>query len=118
MVWNHSNYGRATHETKPYPLTPETSPVANRECFGCGRMGYTSAACTSNTRIPEAERAWHQKANSIRAGTNAASRTTNQNVNLVAEDDMFMSREEYDAAVITRYLAGQNQGNGEGPSGN
>jgi hypothetical protein len=117
-AWNRNNYGRAAHETRPYPLTPGTSPVASGECFGCGKVGHTSAACTTNTRIPEAERTWRQKANSIRAGANAASRTTNPNVNLVAEDDVFVSREEYDAAVITRYLAARNQGNGEGPSGN
>jgi len=79
---------------KPYPLTPGMSSVANGECFGCGRTGHTSAACTSNMRIPEMERAWRQKANSIRASTNTTSRATNQNVNLVVEDNMFMSREE------------------------
>jgi len=68
------------------------------------------------TRIPETERAWCVKANSIRAGTNTASRATNTNVNLVTEDDMFVSREEYNAAVIAQYLASQNQGNREGPS--
>lgn len=72
----------------------------------------------SNRRIPEGERAWRQKANSIRAGANAAARANNTNVNLVAEDDMYVSREDYDADVIARYVAAQNQGNGEGPSGN
>ncbi|KIJ91496.1 hypothetical protein K443DRAFT_654402 [Laccaria amethystina LaAM-08-1] len=103
-AWNRNNYGRAAHETRPYPLTPGTSPVASGECFGCGKVGHISAVCTTNTRIPEAERTWRQKANSIRAGANAASRTTNPNVNLVAEDDVFVSREEYDAAVITRAI--------------
>lgn len=35
---------------------------------------------------------------------------------LVAEDNIEVLREDYDAAVIVRYLAEQNQGNGEGPS--
>ena len=74
--------------------------------------------CTATRRIPEGERAWRQKANSIRAGVNAASRAANPNVNLVTDDNVFVSREEYDAAVIARYLKEQNQGNGEGPSGN
>ena len=117
-MWNRNNYRRATYETKPYPLTPGTSPVASGVCFGCGNMGHTSAACTSNTRIPEVEIMWHQKANSIRVGVNMASRATNPNVNLVAEDDVFVLREDYDVAVIACYLAGQNQGNGQGPSGN
>ena len=74
--------------------------------------------CTASTRIPEVERARRQKANSISSGANAASRASNLNVNLMAEDDVFMSREDYDATVIAQYLASQNQGNGEGPSGN
>ncbi|KIJ95436.1 hypothetical protein K443DRAFT_683019 [Laccaria amethystina LaAM-08-1] len=117
-AWNRNGYGRAVYETRPYPLTPGTSPVASGECFGCGKTGHSSSACTANTRIPEVERVWRQKANSIRAGANAASRNANPNVNLVAEDDVFVSREDYDAEVIARYLARQNQGNGEGPSGN
>ena len=116
--WNRVSYGRAANESRPYPLTPGTSPVASGECFGCGRPGHGSAACTSNRRIPEGERAWRQKANSIRAGANAAARANNPNVNLVAEEDVFVSREDYNATVIARYLAAQNQGNEEGPSGN
>ena len=116
--WNRNNYGRVAYETRPYPLTPGTSPVASGECFACGKMGHSSATCTSNTRIPQIERAWHQKANSIRAGANAASRSTNPNVNLVTEDNVFVSRDDYEAAVIARYLASQNQGNAEGPSEN
>ena len=64
------------------------------------------------------ERIWHQKANSIRAGANVASRNASTSVNLVAEDDVFVSREDYEAEVIARYLARQNQRNGDGPSGN
>jgi len=100
-AWNCNGYGRAAYETRPYPLTPGTSPVASGECFRCGKMGHTSIACTMTTRILEMERAWRQKANSIRAGANAASRANNPGVNLVAEEDVFMSREEYDSAVIT-----------------
>ena len=88
------------YETRPYPLTLCTSPVASRECFGCGKTGHSLAACTSAMRIPQVERAWCQKANSIRPGTNAASRVTNPNINLVADDNVFMSREEYDAVVL------------------
>ena len=72
----------------------------------------------ANRRIPEVERMWQQKANSIRAGANVASRAINPNINSVMEDNVFVLREDYDAAVIARYLAEQNQGNGEGPSGN
>ena len=117
-AWNRNSYGRAAHESRPYPLTPGTSPVACGECFSCGKTGHPSATCTTNRRIPEAERAWRQKANSIRAGANAAARTNSPNVNLVAEDNVFVSREQYDAEVIARYLASQDQGNEEGPSGN
>ena len=74
--------------------------------------------CTAATRIPEIERAWRQKANLIRAGANTASRAANPNVNLVTEDNVFVSREEYDATVIARYIAQQSQGNEEGPSEN
>ena len=116
--WNRNNYGRAAHENKLYPLTPGTSPVASGECFSCGKTGHSSAMCTATRRIPEGERAWRQKANSIRAGANAASRAANPNVNLVTDDNVFVSREEYDTAVIARYLEEQNQGNGEGPSRN
>ena len=72
----------------------------------------------TSAKIPEAERAWIQKADSIRAGTNAASRASNLNVNLVAEDDVFVSREDYNITVIAQYLVSQNQENGEGPSRN
>ena len=44
--------------------------------------------CTATRRIPEGERAWRQKANSIRAGANAASRAANPNVNLVTDDNV------------------------------
>ena len=115
--WKCNSYRRAAHETRPYPLMPGTSPVASGECFGCRRRGHSVPMCPLPTRIPETERAWHMKANSIRAGANTASRATNTNVNLVTEDDMFVSREEYDAAIIAWYLVSQNQGNGEGPSG-
>ena len=117
-AWNRNSYGRSVYETRPYPLTPGTSPVASGECFSCGNTGHGSSACTVNRRIPEVERAWRQKANSIRASANAASRATNSNVNLIMDDNVFVSRESYDAAVIARYLAEQNQGNGEGPSEN
>ena len=99
-TWNSNNYGRTAYETRPYPLTPGTSPVASGECFSCGKTGHSSAVCTAATRIPEIERAWRQKANSIRAGANTASRAANPNVNLVTEDNVFVSREEYDATVI------------------
>jgi len=117
-AWNRNSYGRPANEMRPYPLTPGLSPAVSRECFGCGGGGHPSVACTSNTRIPEGERAWRQKANSIRAGANAASRASNTNINLVAEDDVFVSREDYNAAIIAQYLVSQNQGNGEGPSEN
>ena len=117
-TWNSNNYRWTAYETRPYPLTPGTSPVASGECFGCGKTGHSSAVCTAATRIPEIERAWRQKANSIRAGTNTASRAANPNINLVTEDNMFVSREEYDATVIARYIAQQSQGNKEGPSEN
>ncbi|EDQ98451.1 uncharacterized protein LACBIDRAFT_335953 [Laccaria bicolor S238N-H82] len=112
-TWNCISYGRPANESRPCPLTPGTSPVASGKCFGCGHTGHPGAACTSNRRIPDAERAWCQKANSIRTG---ASRANNYNVNLVDEDDVFLTRDEYEAAIISRYLASQNQGNGEGPS--
>ena len=117
-TWNRNGYRRAVYETRPYPLTLGTSPVASGECFGCSHTGHPSTVCTSTTRIPEVERVWCQKANSIRAGANAASRANSSSVNLIAEDDVYVSREDYDAAVIARYLAEQNQGNGEGPSEN
>ena len=117
-AWNRNNYGRVAYKTRPYPLTPGTSPVASGECFSCGKVGHSLAMCTSATKIPEVERSWCQKANSIRAGANAASRSTNPNVNLVAEDNIFVARDEYNAGVIARYLAAQNQGNGDRPSGN
>ena len=72
----------------------------------------------SNRRILEAERAWRQKANSIRASANMTARTNSPNVNLVSEDNMFVSREQYDAEVIAQYLASQDHGNEEGPSRN
>jgi hypothetical protein len=115
-AWIRTSYGRPAHEGRPHPLTPGTSPVASGECFSCGHTGHPSAACTTNRKVPEGERAWRQKANSIRAGANAASRASNSSVNLVEEDNVFVSRDEYDAAVIARYLADQNQGNEEGPS--
>ncbi|KIJ90313.1 hypothetical protein K443DRAFT_15340 [Laccaria amethystina LaAM-08-1] len=101
-AWIHSNYGQAAHESRPYPFTPGMSPVASGECFSCRHTGHTATACTSTTRIPEAERTWCQKANSIRPGANATSRANNPNINLVMDDNMFVSREDYDAAVIAR----------------
>ena len=58
--WNHNNYGRATYETRLYPLTPGTSPVACGECFSCDKVGHSSVVCTADRRIPEVERIWRQ----------------------------------------------------------
>ena len=117
-TWNCNGFRRAVYETRPYPLTPGTSPVASGECFSCSHMGHSSTTCTSSRRVPEVERVWRQKANSIRAGANTASRANNPNVNFIEEDNVFVSRDDYDAAVIACYLESQNQGNGEGPSRN
>ena len=97
---------------------PGMSPVACGECFSCGKVGHSSVVCTVDRRIPEVERIWHEKANSIRAGANTSSRNASTSVNLVAEDDIFVSREDYKTEVIARYLTCQKQGNGDGPSGN
>ena len=87
-MWNRNNFRRAAYKNRPCPLTPGTSPVVSGESFGCGHTGHSSIACRSNTRIPEPERAWCQKANSIRAGP---ARANNTSINLVTEDDVLIS---------------------------
>ncbi|KAF5386720.1 hypothetical protein D9615_002120 [Tricholomella constricta] len=108
--WHADNGTRGPNETRPYPLSPGSSPVASNECWKCGRVGHVGPSCTQNN-APNLEIRWRMIAASIKRGALAAS----AQVNLVGDERQWMSKEEYDASVIATYLAEQ-QGKGDGPS--
>ncbi|KAF5384398.1 hypothetical protein D9615_003113 [Tricholomella constricta] len=108
--WHTDNGTRGPNETRPYPLSPGSSPVASDECWKCGRTGHVGPSCTQ-TSAPGLEVRWRMIATSIKKGALA----TAPQVNLVGEERQWTSKEEYDASVIAAYIADQ-QGKEDGPS--
>ncbi|KAF5367849.1 hypothetical protein D9615_010567 [Tricholomella constricta] len=107
--WHADNGTRGPNETRPYPLSPGSSPVASDECWKCGQVGHVGPSCTQAS-VPNLEMRWRMIATSIKKGALAEA----PQVNLVADDRQWLSKEEYDASVITAYLA--QQGKADGPS--
>lgn len=110
-TWTLANPNGKVNEYQPYPLTPGTAPAASRECWTCGYPGHMSQAC-NGTRLPALETTWRSIAATIRRNHDRSS--TAANVNYVAFEDGWASKEEYDQQVISDYLA--NQGKAEGSS--
>ena len=114
LLWDSTNgqSGKGPNETRPYPLTPGTVPVASGECWKCGRRTHHPNACT-DPPVPALETKWRSIAQTIRkrAETAAAAAVS---VNLVAEDSNAILTYEADELAYLQQLV--NQGKGEGSS--
>jgi hypothetical protein len=69
-------------ESRPYPLTPGTVPVASGKCWRCGHRSHHPGPCSSPP-IPALESKWRSIAQMIRKKVEAAA-TSPVNVNLVS----------------------------------
>jgi hypothetical protein len=109
VQWNTEHAGQQVSETRPYPLSPGTMPVASGECWRCGMTGHIGPNCNNPNPIPGFESRWRSIAASIKRScpTNMA-----ENINYVNEISPWASKEEYDQRVIAEYLARQEKGQG------
>jgi hypothetical protein len=73
--------GKGPTETRPYPLTPGTVPVASGECWKCGNRAHHPAPCLAPP-VPAIETKWRSIAQTIRKKAEAAAAAA-VNVNLV-----------------------------------
>ena len=74
--------GKGPTETRPYPLSPGTAPVASGEWWKCGGRAHHPEPCTSPP-VPALETKWRSIAQTIRKKAEAAA-TAAVNVNLVS----------------------------------
>jgi hypothetical protein len=108
----HSQNGKGPNETRPYPLTPGTVPVASGECWKCGYRTHHPLPCSAPS-VPALETKWRSIAQSIRKRAETAVAPT-VSVNLVAEDSNEVQAYDPDELAYLQQLA--NQGKGEGSS--
>jgi hypothetical protein len=114
LLWQsiHGQNGRGPNETRPYPLTPGTVPVASGECWKCGHRTHHPGPCPAPS-VPNLETKWRSIAQTIRKRAEAAAVPT-MNVNIVAEDSDEVQTYNIDELAHLQRLA--NQGKGEGSS--
>ena len=108
----HGQGGKGPTETRPYPLTPGTVPVASGECWKCGHRAHHPAACPAPP-VPALESKWRSIAQTIRKKAETAA-TAAVNVNLVSlvSDEV----NTYDAEELAHLQQLVNQGKAEGSS--
>ena len=104
--------GKGPNESRPYPLTPGTVPVASGECWKCGQRTHHPGPCSAPF-VPALETKWRSIAQTIRKRAEATAIPATS-VNLVAEesDDVYT----YDADELAHLQQLVNQGKGEGSS--
>ena len=115
LLWQ-STYGQAgkgPNETRPYPLTPGTVPVASGECWKCGYRTHHPNPCLAPF-LPALETKWRSIAQTIRKRAEAAIVPATTSVNLVAEESNEIHT--YDAEELAHLQHLINQGKGEGSS--
>jgi hypothetical protein len=108
----HGQNGKGPNETRPYPLTPGTVPVASGECWKCGHRTHHPGPCLS-APVPALETKWRSIAQTIRKRAEAAV-TSTVSVNLVTEDSDQVHSYDTEELAYLQQLA--NQGKGEGSS--
>ena len=114
ILWQ-STYGlsgKGPNETRPYPLTPGTVPVASGECWKCGHRTHHPGPCIAPA-VPALETKWRSIAQTIRKRAEAAA-VPAVNVNLVTEDSDEVHTYDVDELAYLQQLV--NQGKGEGSS--
>ena len=114
VLWQttHGQSGRGPNETRPYPLTPGTVPVASGECWKCGQRTHHPGPCSSPP-VPALETKWRSIAQTIRKRAEAAAAPA-VSVNLVAEESNEVQAYEPEDLAYLQQLV--NQGKGEGSS--
>lgn len=83
-VWQatYGQSGKGPTETRPYPLTPGTVPVASGECWKCGHRTHHPNVCSAPP-VPALETKWRSIAQTIRKKAEIAAAAA-VNVNLVS----------------------------------
>ncbi|KAF8809736.1 hypothetical protein BYT27DRAFT_7283416 [Phlegmacium glaucopus] len=113
-VW-HSSYGqngKGPSESRPYPLTPGSAPVASGECWTCGQRSHHPAPCSSPA-VPTFKTKWWSIAQTIRKWAEAAAAPA-INVNMMtAESDEVQA---YDADELEHLQQLVDQGKADGSS--
>jgi hypothetical protein len=114
VLWQatHGQNGRGPNETRPYPLSPGTVPVASGECWRCGHRSHHPGPCPAPA-VPTFETKWRSIAQTIRKRAEAAAATT-VNVNLVTDESDEIHTYDIEELAYLQQLA--NQGKGEGSS--
>lgn len=107
--WNLDNPGQYVSETRPYPLSPGTTPVGSGECWKCGMLGHTSPSCQSTNPIPTIEGRWRSIAGTIKRTCTPA---VTSNINYVGNDNSWATKEDYDQHIIAEFLASQGKEQG------
>jgi hypothetical protein len=111
----HATYGqngKGPTETKLYPLSPGTVPVASGECWKCGRKAHHPGPC-SFPPVPTLETKWRSIAQTIRKKAEMAA-TSTANVNLVTEESDEVNT--YDTEELAHLHQLINQGKAGGSS--
>ena len=102
--------GKGPTETRPYPLSPGTVPVASGECWKCGHKSHHPGPC-SFPPLPPFETKWRSIAQTIRKKAKMAA-TAAVNVNLVnVESDEVNT---YDTEELAHLYQLINQGKAGG----
>ena len=114
LLWQstHGQNGKGPNETRPYPLSPGTVPVASGECWKCGYRTHHPNPCLA-AFVPTLETKWRSIAQTIRKRAEAAVIPATS-VNLVAEESDIVHT--YDAEELAHLQQLVNQGKGEGSS--
>ena len=114
LLWQttYGQVGKGPNESRPYPLTPGTVPVASGECWKCGYRTHHPNPCLAPF-VPALETKWRSIAQTIRKRAEAAA-IPPTNVNMVAEEsDVVHTYNEEELAHLQQLV---NQGKGEGSS--
>ena len=115
LSWQSTNgqNGRGPNETRPYPLTPGTVPVASGECWRCGHRTHNPGPCPAPP-VPALETKWRSITQTIRKRAVEAAVVPMTSVNLVTEESDVVQTYDEDELAYLQQLA--NQGKGEGSS--
>ena len=115
LSWQSTNgqNGRGPNETRPYPLTPGTVPVASGECWRCGHRTHHPGPCPAPP-VPALETKWRSITQTIRKRAVEAAVVPTTSVNLVTEESDVVQTYDEDELAYLQQLA--NQGKGEGSS--
>jgi hypothetical protein len=114
VMWQatHGQSGKGPTETRPYPLTPGSVPVASGECWKCGNKAHHPAACISPP-VPALETKWRSIAQTIRKKAEIAA-TAAVNINLVSVESNEVNT--YDAEELAHLQQLIDQGKAGGSS--